>query len=150
MKGAGAALAGPSLACIACAVALVVLATATGYYPFGAPADLTLSEAAALRDNLEMTRQLRHGADPNRRASVRRDIVRSTPLEMTPLESAVAIRRAEVMELLVRNGARIDATNYPVLRCFAERENAGDVLAYLQQAVPAAPPVDCDGITLPW
>ena len=150
MRGGDAALAGPSLAWIACVAALVLFAIATGYRPFAAPTDLTLSEAAALRDGLEITRQLRLGADPNRRAWVRRDIIKSTPLALTPLESAVGIRRVEVMELLVRHGARIDAANYPVLRCFAEQESADDVIEYLERVAPSTGPVTCDAVTLPW
>ena len=150
MRGGGAALAGPSLVWIAGVAAIVLLAIATGYRPFASPSDLTLSEAAALRDGLEITRLIRLGANPNARASVRRDIIRSTPLELTPLEAAVAIRRADVMALLVREGARIDVASYPVLQCLAEFQKAGEVIDYLEKAAPAAAPVDCSTVTLPW
>ena len=150
VKGGAAALTTPSLAWIACLCVGVVFALATGYRPFTAPADLTLSEVAAVRDELELTRQLRSGADPNARYAVRADVIRSTPLTMTPLEAAVAIRRADVMELLVRNGAVINANNYPALRCLAERQNAGDAIAYLERAYPAGGSVACQGVTLPW
>lgn len=148
--GAAVALAAPPLIWIAAAAVLVTIALATGYRPFSAPDDLTLSEAAALRDELEITRQIRDGADPNRRTSVRADLVRSTPLELTPLEAAVAIRRADVMELLVAQGARIDGDNYPVLRCLAEAQDADEVIDYLNRTVANAPPVACDQVMLPW
>ena len=145
------ALGGPSLAWVGMVGAFVVLAAATGYRPFAAPGDLTLPEVAGLRDLLAIEGQIRRGADPNARARVRPGIIRSTPLEVTPLEAAVGIRRLDVVQLLVRHGARIDAGNGPVLRCFAERERAADIVEYLRARLAAdAPPVECAGVALPW
>ena len=145
------ALGAPPLAWIAVVGLFVVLAATTGYRPFAAPGDLTLPEAAGLRDLLAIEGQIRGGADANARAHVRRDIIRSTPLELTPLEAAVGIRRLDVVQLLVRHGARIDAGNGPVLRCFAERERAEDIVEYLRARLAAdAPPVECAGVALPW
>ena len=145
------ALGAPSLVLVAVLALFVLLAVTTGYRPFAAPSDLTLPEAAGLRDLLEIEGQIRRGADPNARAAVRRDIIRSTPMDLTPLEAAVGIRRLDVVQLLVRHGARLDATNLPMLRCFAEREKATDIVEYLEaQAPQAATAVACAGMALPW
>ena len=145
------ALGAPSLVLIAVVGVFVAVAATTGYLPFAAPSDLTLPEAAGLRDLLEIEGQIRRGADPNVRAQVRRDIIRSTPLELTPLEAAVGIRRLDVVRLLERNGARIDAATLPVLFCFAEREKAADIVEYLQERAPGeTAAVDCSGVALPW
>ena len=150
VRGGAAALATPSLAWIASLCAAVVFALATGYRPFTAPADLTLSEVAALRDELELTRQLRNGADPNARYAVRADIIRSTPLTLTPLEAAVAIRRVDVVAFLVSHGARIDGADYLRLRCLAGVQHADEVAEFLDRAMSRDVTPSCDGVALPW
>ena len=145
------ALGGPPLAWIAIVTVFVALAVTTGYLPFAAPGGLTLPEAAGLRDPLAIEGQIRGGADPNARARVRPDIIRSTPLDVTPLEAAVGIRRLDVVQLLVRHGARVDAETFPVLSCFAARERATEIVEYLETRRPAeAAAVDCAAVGLPW
>ena len=113
-----------------------------------APRDVTLPEAAALRDRAEILRQIRAGADPNRPARVRPGFVRGTEYVLTPLQAAVAARRLDVVEILVTQGAVINMRNMPGLLCFAERVGAVNVLAYLRARQSTI--VNCEGVILPW
>lgn len=142
------ALAAPALAWLAGA-ALVLVAALGGFRALAAPADLTLPEAAALRDGAEVLRQIRHGVNPNEAGRVRRGVIRDEEYLMTPLEAAIAARHAEVVQLLVRNGAALNATNFPVLFCLAEGNDAADIVSFLKENVPAAVVSECAGVRLP-
>ncbi len=145
-----------ALAVSAVPVAWLLVATALviagwmGYAPFLTPADLTLPEASAVRDHLEILRQVESGADPNRAARVRPGLVRPGEYTMTPLEAAVASGRLDTVQFLQHHGARGDATTLPGLLCFARLQDATDIAAYLQQQAPPDFVVRCEGVRLPW
>ena len=130
-------------------VATVILISAlTGYRPLAAPRDLTLSEAAAIRDPLEILRQIRSGADPNKPERVRRDLLKSDEYTMTPLEAAVAVRRLEIFQLLQKHGAVVGVANLPTLLCFAEQERATDIATYVKAS--EGNEISCAGVHMPW
>jgi hypothetical protein len=143
------AIAVPPIAWLAVATALVVSAS-FGYRPFMTPADLTLPEAAAARDHLEILRQIESGADPNRAERVRPNLVRPGGYVMTPLEAAVASGRLDTIEFLQQRGARVDATTLPDLLCFAKLQGAADIEAYLRRQAPADFAPRCESVHLPW
>lgn len=144
------AIALPALAWIAVATALLV-ATFFGYRALAAPADLTMSEAAALRDEAELLRQLRHRGDPDAEGTIRRGILSDQDYILTPLEAAIAARHVEVVKLLVENGTRLEADNFPRLLCLARLNDATDIVAFLDtHRPPRAAALDCSGIRLPW
>jgi len=66
---------------------------------------LTLAEAAALRDQGEVARLIESGADPDGEYDLRPDVLAID--HATPLEAAVAARRAEIIDLLMREGATL-------------------------------------------
>lgn len=143
------AVAAVPVAWLLCATALVIAAWG-GYTPFLTPVDLTLPEAAIVRDHLEVLRQIEAGVDPNRPDRVRANLVRPDESTLTPLEAAVISRRVETVELLHRQGARIDSATLPSLLCMAERQNDDDITLYLRKQTPADFVLQCDGVTLPW
>ena len=144
------ALALPALAWIA-AGTVVIVAALFGYRALAAPADLTMSEAAVLRDEAELLRQMRHGVAPDAAYTIRRGMLSEQDYIMTPLEAAIAARHAEVVQLLVDNGATLNDANLPRLICLARLSDATDIAAFLQtHSPPAAASVDCTGIRLPW
>lgn len=145
----GRAIAGPPIAWLVVATALVIAAS-FGFTPFMTPVDLTLPEAAAARDHLEILRQIESGADPNRAERVRPDLVRPGEYMMTPLEAAVASGRLDTIEFLQQRGARVDATTLPDLLCFAKLQGATDIEAYLRQQAPADFAPRCESVRLPW
>ena len=132
------ALAVPAAVCVFAAAAVVVAGVTSGYRPMASPTDLTLSEAAALRDQAEVLRQIRRGADPNAPARVRPGFIRGSEDVITPLQAAVAQRRLETVRLLVEQGAIIDARNLPELWCFARRLEAADILTFLETRLGGA------------
>ena len=114
-----------------------------------APADLTLPEAAALRDEAEVLRQIRHGVDPNLAGRVRRGVIRDEEYLLTPLEAATAARHGEVVRLLVGNGAELNDTNVPILFCLAQRSGAADIVSLLNEHAPVDARADYDSVRLP-
>jgi len=75
-------------------------------HPFWLREPLNLAEAAALRDRGEVARLLAEGQDPNATYSVRRGMVRDYPMQMTPMAAAVAVRRDEIVQILLDGGAK--------------------------------------------
>ena len=75
-------------------------------HPFWRWEPLNLAEAAALRDRGEVARLLAEGEDPNATYRVRRGVVRSYAMQMTPMAAALAARRDEIVQLLLDGGAR--------------------------------------------
>lgn len=145
----GGALALPPLVWLAVSAALVIAAS-LGYTPLMTPVDLTLPEAAAARDHLEILRQITSGADPNRADRVRPDLVRPGEYVMTPLEAAVASGRLDTIKFLQQSGALVDATTLPNLFCFAKMQGASEIEAYFRQQAPGDFAPRCESIRLPW
>ena len=136
---------------VACAAlpALVGIAVAGAMAPlFWRGGSLNLAEAAALRDAGEVVRQITAGADPNASYPLRRGILAAPSL--TPLEAAVGARRAEIVELLMAHGAKVDLAGWRRLNCFAQKTGATDVVATLDHVAPAAAPASCEGISTPF
>ena len=142
------ALAAPALLWLAAVGAIMIIAL-VGYRVLAAPADLTLSEAAAIRDGAEVLRQMRAGADPDAPGRIRRGIIRDQEYLMTPLEAATAARHLEVLQLLVRNGAAVNESNFPVLFCLAQESDATDIISFLQEHAPSGVVFECEGVRLP-
>ena len=144
-----AALAAPAAVWLL-AVAALVLSAFASYYPFMTPADLTLAEAAATRDHLEILRQVRGGASLDTPARVRAGLVRPREYVMTPLEAAVASGQVDTVQFLQHHGARMDATTVAGLICLADLQEDRVMSAYLKEQAPPAVAVDCDHVRLPW
>ena len=111
---------------------------------------VTLPEAAALRDNGEVMRLIGLGADPNKAGPVRPNFAHNDAQVLTPLEAAVGIRRADMVELLLENGANMDAATWTRLICFADVVKAGDVRALLEERRPQGASAECQGVRTPW
>jgi hypothetical protein len=76
-----------------------------GGAPFFADPHMTVSEAAGLASAGEVVRLVTHEhRDPSAAAPVR-DGILGAPQTVTPLEAAVAIRRVEMVRVLIRLGA---------------------------------------------
>ena len=126
------------------------LALPFGVDPMWYVEPVTLPEAAALRDNGEVIRLIGLGADPNETGTVRAGFVHSEAQMLTPLEAAVGIRRGDMVDLLLENGARIDAATWTRLICFADVVKAGDVRALLEQRRPQDASASCEGVRTAW
>jgi ankyrin repeat protein len=137
--------------------AVLILATTAmllglpfGVDPLWQVETLTLPEAAALRDNGEVVRLIDLGEDPNSAGPVRQNFLRNDAQVVTPLEAAVGARRGDMVELLLQNGAVIDAAMWTRLICFAEVVDAGDVRDVLERRRPANASDQCADVRTPW
>ena len=126
-------------------IATVVAAASPLFWKGGS---LTLSEAAALRDGGEVVRQIAAGADPNAIYPLRPGVLAASSL--TPLEAAVGARRAEIVQLLVLHGARVDAAGWRRLHCFAVGLGALDVVKAVDAFAPQAADLSCEGVSTPF
>ena len=90
----------------ACAASLwIAVGWAVGASPFWSDPSLTVSEAAGLGNAGEVVRLIVvEGQDPNRAWPVREGII-DVARTMTPLEATVAIRRQELIPVLLTYGA---------------------------------------------
>lgn len=138
----------PPLAAIVVSAIIVVSGAAGGTPPFWHGGPLTLSEAAALRDQGEVTRLAASGEDPNGVYALRPGVLAASGL--TPLEAAVGARRAEMVELLMLRGARVDASGWRRLHCFALSTGAADVVEMLERYTPANATASCEGVRTPF
>jgi len=146
---------------LACALGVpgVLVIAATAAMLVGLPFDvdplwevesMTLSEAAALKDNGEVARLIGLGEDVNGASLVRPDILSQHSVVLTPLEAAVAAERADMVALLLERGARADASMWTRLMCFSAKVEADDVRALLAPLRPEAAVEDCDHVQIPW
>jgi hypothetical protein len=105
-----------------------------GQLPFWTTPDLTLSEAVIVRDAAESLRLIRAGHDPSRAWPVRADLSETGHDDvMTPLEAAVAIRRVEIVHLLLEHGAALPPAERSALIERAQHVGGVDVAEYLQK-----------------
>lgn len=143
------ALAAPPVVFLA-AAAILLMNGAAGRDPFAAPADLTLPEAAAIRDEAEVLRQIGDGVDPDAPALLRRGVLSDPEFLMTPLEAAVAAKHETIVRLLLENGATVGDENWPVLVCLAQRSDQEGIAALLMAYSPDGVPPDCRAVRLPF
>jgi hypothetical protein len=132
------------------ATAAMLVGLSLGADPLWTVEDMTLSEAAALRDNGEVARVIELGEDVNGTSLVRPDILADHSLLVTPSEAAVAAKRADMVELLLEHGARMDVAMWTRLMCFSSSVKAEDVLSLLEPRRPEASVENCDFVHVPW
>jgi ankyrin repeat protein len=123
---------------------------ALGIDPLWAAETLTLAEAAALKDNGEVARLIEMGGNVNEASAVRADMLVDHPLVVTPLEAAVLSERADMVELLLEHGARMDPPLWTRLMCYSASVEADDVRALLQPRRPAGSVEDCNQVEIRW
>ena len=126
------AAAGPLIVPFAACV-WVLVGWAAGTNPFWPMPELNLAEAAAVRDHAEVVRLIEAGHDPNRKWPIAPDVIDSSAHEMTPLEAAISIRRLELVQLLLRHGARVTAGDRANLVERARAAGAPDIVTFLER-----------------
>jgi len=138
-------VAGPA-ALLAIFEAFLIVSASMGAHPFWRVTEvMSLSEAVALRDGPGIMRRLEAGANPSVRGPVRAGWLDSQFREVTPLEAAAFKRRPELVQLLLTNGAALDAQSWAHLRCSAANHGYGDVVAALEAARPDGVVIVCTG-----
>ena len=133
----------PPVAVAAGAVVLVLLG-ALGLNPFWSTTDLTMAEAAALRDQASVAAMARSGVDPSARMRVRPGMLDNrVELRMTPAEAAVRADRTEILDVLFANGLVLDDHVALGLVCRARQWDSEEALPYLTMRFPAAAARPC-------
>ena len=112
------------------------------------PDDVTLSEAAATRNNAEAVRLIDSGADPNEPSRVRAGLLTSGyAVTIKPIEAAVGAQRADSLQTLLANGAAADQEELRVLRCLEQTRHDSGVRELL--AAHSTADIDCSGVRSP-
>lgn len=131
-------------------VAAGVLAGALfGVHPLWREPELTMAEAAALRDRGTIQRLILNGVDPNTPARVRPGILKGYELVVTPLEASVGTRTPVTMQFLLSRGARMDGDQRAVIVCLARKDEAPEILDFLDDNAAQEQP-DCEHVATPW
>lgn len=107
---------------------------AGGASPFWSSPEVNVSEAAMIRDHAEVVRLIRAGQDPNRSWPISAEASDDGREQTaTPLEAAIRIRRLELVELLIREGARVPPDVRPRLVALAQQVDAPDIVEYMNR-----------------
>jgi hypothetical protein len=144
---AGSVLAAPAL--LAIAFVIVVVGALVGWEPLWSEPRLNLAEAAALNDRGTIQRLIATGADPNAPAPVRPPILKSHEVVATPLEAAVGTRTPTTIAFLLDRGARMDSHERAVMFCLAMKDEAREIVDFLDKTATQAPS-DCEHVATPW
>jgi hypothetical protein len=120
---------------------MLLMMTLLGNHPLWPVKDLTLAEAALLRDEGEMARLLGSDEDPNGRYRIRRTLVHRSLDPITPLEAAARANRAVMVNVLLANGAVPDSGTWTAV-CESERNEIHAIRALLEPLTssPSCPP----------
>jgi hypothetical protein len=102
-----------------------------GRTPFAVGPFRNVAEAAGMGAASDVLRMLGNGEDPNRVMPVRGEIISSSVKQATALEAAIWSRRLELLELLDRRGAIVDASIRQHLACLAADLDARDIVEFL-------------------
>jgi len=132
------------LACIpVAALALVgawaVVANTAGGWVWP-PDDVNVSEAVATGNYAELVRLLENGADPTRSGAVRAPLLASEAVVLTPLEAAVLVRNATMMQLLLARGAVLTRSVAGRLKCLNAEHPDQPVKDVLDELAPGDMP----------
>ena len=136
-----AAIAGPAIVAVL-VMGAVSVATLFHHDPFWPVEDLTLAEAALLRDDGEVARLIGRGEDPNGHYRIRRTLLNEPPRLVTPLQAAVRANRAVMVRLLLAYGARPDASAWAAL-CESKGSQTAEIVALLE---PLTASTSCPGM----
>lgn len=133
-------------------LSLGLLATAiSGAHPLWREDAVNMSEAAALRDRATVVRLIRGGDDPRIRRLVRAGVLFDRAVSLTPLEAAIAAKRAEVVNVIL-SAMVVDAATWREAKCLLlgidEDDVYGVVDAHRPPEIRGEP--DCAGFVRPW
>jgi len=102
-----------------------------GHTAFAVGPFRNVAEAAGMGAASEVLRLLGNGEDPTRVLPIRGEIISSSVRQATALEAAIWSRRRELVELLDRRGAIVDAPTRQHLACLAADLDALDIVEFL-------------------
>jgi len=86
---------------------------------------------------------IERGADPDAPARVRAPLLGPVDFMVTPVEAVVRADQVEMLDLLLRHGASLDAASRVRLACLARERGTMAVAAYLESAGAPIPDRTC-------
>lgn len=98
--------------------------------------EVTMAEAAALRDTGTVAWMIMSGADPDVPMRIRAGVLDEREHHVTPGEAAVLADRTEVLATLAARGARVDAEIVGRWWCLARATEADESVEYLRRRYP--------------
>ena len=125
-------LALPPLALAFASVVLMALGALDGNPLWPRQDDVTMAEAAALRDPGTVAWMIMSGVDPNVPMVVRAGVLDERAHQLTPGEAAIHADRTEVLHTLAARGARVDAEVVHGWWCLAMAIDAEESVMYLR------------------
>ena len=126
----------PPLALAAASLVLLVLGAYERNPFWPRQDDVTIAEAAALRDPGRVARMIASGVDPNVPRRVRAGVLDEREHRLTPAEAAVLADRTEVIATLIARGTRVDAGVVGRWWCLARATGADESVEYLRRRYP--------------
>ena len=124
---AAVALACPPVAL--CAFLSVVIAlSVAGRNPFWPDQRVNVAEAIAANDDATLLQLMEGGADLSRVYEIRAGLLTDSSVKATPLEVSVLAHRIDVLDRLLKTGARLDAASWGRVRCLADSPEAIAIL----------------------
>ena len=96
-----------------------------------ANAPQNVAEAAGMGSAAETMRRVMYGESAHRVEYVRPDIISERVTRVTALEAAIFSKKLELIRLLDRRGAIVDARTRQALACLARDIEANDIVEYL-------------------
>ncbi len=118
----------PILAAIAW-LAVLAIAGITDRHPIWTLQPRNVVEAVAFRDAGAVVRRIEAGEDPDRPGEVRPGVLGLEAVTLRPLETAAAVRQAEMVQLLLDLGASLDASVWQRAWCISDEPGVRSVLA---------------------
>lgn len=142
----GAIAAGPAIALTVLSLgATAVLTWRNTGWP---DSPLTLPEAVATANYAEVARLLEDGVDPNPAAAIREDLLTGHVMRLTPMQTAVWSRNAQLARMLKDHGVIEGTTGMRILKCLNDEHPDADIRTLLDEMAPDVRP-DCSTVTLP-
>jgi hypothetical protein len=108
---------------------------------------LNLSEHAVVQGHADVVRMILLGENPNREHLIRKDLLTSFSVRLTPLEAAVAANDGSMVGTLMAYGGFVDAAKWNLLHCVARSD---EIREMLRTYAPKDAVARCEGVQGPW
>jgi hypothetical protein len=140
------ALPGAVLALLSAAALAGSLVDAHPLWPQPDP-PLNLSEHAVVQGHADVVRMILLGENPNMARDIRKDLLTSFSVRLTPLEAAVAANDGSMVRTLQAYGAFVDAAKWNLLHCAARSDEIKEMLDTYK---PKDAVAQCADVQPPW
>jgi hypothetical protein len=100
-----------------------------------------------VKGHADVVRMIILGESPNTPRDIRKDLLTSYPVRLTPLEAAVAANDGSMVRTLLAYGGFVDAATWNLLHCVTRSD---EIREMLETYAPKDAVATCDGVQPPW